>query len=395
MLPMDGLTREERSYLAMQTSGRQNKLIKGMQQATKQTAVPIRFRVLDSKLPNKSEILARLATHDANGKYENWVLASLKLPLGIYSSPPKKALSDITSWLSAAKDQMDRALYGQLAAKDECIRMLCLWAASGGAAKANWAIGLHGLPGIGKTCFAQNILSTVMQRPFTSISLAGVSDSSFLLGHSFTYEGATCGKIADAMKQWGVSDGILYFDELDKVSKARGDDISNMLVNLTDREQNGHFRDKYFSSIDLDLSRSIMAFSYNDDTHISPILMDRFNVIKFDPPSREDKVCIAKQHLIPRALNTAGLGAHDLTFDDEVIGVLIDRCTAEAGVRNLDKAIDRLVKTMLVVIKGSADALREVKLSKVELPLKVTEKLVESCIHKPATSNMTCSLMYC
>ena len=397
LAPGLGLTCEEHRYLASQPAARRETLVAGMRLARRAHVVPLRFRVLESNLPNKAEILARLASGEAGGKYENWVNAALQLPIGLYSSPPAKALRDIGGWLAEARARMDRALHGQEAAKDECIRMLCLWASSGERGRSSWAIGLHGMPGIGKTSFAQNILASVMQRPFTSISLAGVGDSSYLLGHSYTYEGATCGRIADAMRAWGVSDGILYFDELDKTSKARGDDLSSMLVNLTDREQNMRFRDKYFSSIDLDLGRSIMVFSYNDSAAVNPVLLERLNVIHFQPPGVEDKLVIAREHLLPRALRRAGLRTGDVRVDDAALHALLGRCPTEHGVRGLDKAIGRMVNTLLVALHHSGEHLKEVRVGSLPLALPVclTPAMVAQLVPTPTPAeHAPPSLMY-
>ena len=389
----DGLTHEERTYLTNQTDARRAKLLRGIVQVAQSANVPLRFRVLDSKLPNKANILSKLSHGDCSGKYEQWLNAALKLPIGKYSSPPRKALADMSSWLASARTHMDKTLWGQDAAKDEAIRMLCQWAHGG--ATGTFALGLQGLPGIGKTCFAQNVLSTVMQRPFTSISLAGISDSHYLLGHSYTYEGAMPGRISEAMREWGVSDGVLYFDELDKVSRSRGDEIANLMIMLTDREQNAHFRDKYFSSFDLDLSRAIIVFSYNDDSQINPVLLDRLNVIRFTPPNKNDKVAIAREHLLPRALRRAGLKETDLKLDDAVLAQLIDLCPDEPGVRGLDKGLERLVNTLLVAIKGSGSDLKEVSLEKLTLPLNVTGEIVSKCVSKSSsTRDSGPSMMY-
>ena len=395
----DGLTRDERSYLETLPEAKRNDILSELRCATSNLAKPIRFRVLESSLPAalKQDVLVRLASESCSGKLEGWVNAALSLPMGKWSPRPRRALSDICGFLAEARQRLDRSIYGQEEAKDECIRLLCTWAntSRNPSTQSNWAIGLQGLPGIGKTLFAQ-VLAQVMRRPFVCISLAGVYDSSLLLGHSYTYEGAMEGRIAAGLRQCGRSDPVLYFDEVDKTSKTRGDDIGNTLVNITDRQQNSAFRDKFFAQIDIDLSRAIMVFSYNDASQVNAILQDRLMTMQFKPPSRADKVCIAQQFLIPRALKASGLSNVDMTFDSVCIEEILDHVPDEAGVRGLDKTICRLVNTMLVLVKGSTlDVTKSLK-TQVQLPLTMNKDLVRKCVTRKAegASEVSASLMY-
>ena len=199
---------------------------------------------------------------------------------------------------------MNGAVFGQNNAKDEVIRLVCQWVCSG--TTDTFAIGLQGAPGIGKTTFAKRALAAAIGRPFVFIALGGASDASYLVGHSYTYEGAIAGRLAEALRECQVSDPVIFIDELDKISRgAKGDEIVNVLMHLTDREQNSHFRDRYFNGIDIDLSRAIFVFSFNNANEVHPILLDRINVINMAPPTVPEKVTICKEHLIPRAFKAA------------------------------------------------------------------------------------------
>lgn len=385
-------TREERAYLREQPPGRRDAIMREIKELCNANITPLRFQVLESTLPNKPDILARLR-NDPSPKYEAWVRAALALPLQRVAAAPIHGLGCISGWLRDTRREMDAKIWGQHRAKDEVVRMLCQWANAG--ATGTFGILLCGLPGIGKTHFATKVLGKAMKRPFTSISLAGVQDSNYLLGHSYTYEGAMCGRIADAMKSWGVKNGILYFDEVDK---AKGQDVTNVLINLTDREQNHHFRDKYFSGIDLDFSSAIVVASCNDDALISPVLRNRLIKIEFEPPSRDDKVAIAREHLVPRALRRANMKTGDLTFNDAALRCIAERCGDEAGMRGMDQIIERIVNTMSVVVSGSADQLRCVDLSRIgcKLPIEISSEIVYTVLAgETSRSNESSLLMYC
>ena len=343
-LPFPGLpllTPDEMSYLNLQPLRKRSKLVTDMQSAFQQSSeVPLRFRVLQSRLPKKLEILTRIGSSE---KYDSWVRQALDLPLEKFTSPSRSIRCDVSSWLSGVKSKMDQSLHGQQHAKTEILRSLCQWACSGGS--SGIVLGLWGEAGIGKTRFGQTVLKEVVNRPFTSVPLGGLNDPNYLLGHNFTYEGACCGAIASALQKWKCMDGIFFFDELDKVGRSgKGDDVSNVLIHLTDPEM--PFHDKFFSDVPLHLNRAFVVFSYNDPSSINPILLDRIHQIKFDTPTVEDKVCIARRHLLPRHLLSCSL--EEVEMSDECIRHVIRAYTSEAGVRSLDRALRTLVHTALL-----------------------------------------------
>jgi ATP-dependent Lon protease len=139
-----------------------------------------------------------------------------------------------------------------------------------------------------------------------------------LNGHNYTYEGSTPGKIVDLLTQTGCMNPIIFFDELDKVSETtKGEEIINILMHLTDSTQNSHFSDRYFTGLDFDLSKAILIFSFNDAQKVSRILKDRMKIIKVDGYKIDDKIEIARRHLIPKLFKSIGLT--NVEFSDEII----------------------------------------------------------------------------
>ena len=231
-----GFSREEERYLNNLKSNEREKLIKEVSDVTQTQKVPLRFRVLSSNLSNKTEIIQKLQ-HCDSSKYDSWVENALSIPINKYVKPPlcNPSNIEIGEYLGKTKSLMDKYIHGQYEAKDEMIRLLCQWVLTGNS--KTFALGLEGPPGIGKTTFSKKILAQTMNRPFCFISLGGLSDASTLVGHSFTYEGAICGRITECIKQSKCMNPILYFDELDKVSKSpKGDEIISILIHQTNAQ---------------------------------------------------------------------------------------------------------------------------------------------------------------
>ena len=365
-------SREEKAFLSTQTARKREKLIRSFKVMTKKEEIPLRFRVIESNLPDhvKMDILTKTEGGDVSPKYQAWIEGALQLPFGVFSPSPVSTPSQIRAWLHEARALLDSEIWGQEKAKDETVRMLCQWASSGGS--GSFALGLHGEPGIGKTSFVMRALSKVFERPFTCFGLGGLQDSSYLLGHSYCYEGSQCGQIASSLMRNKVMDGVYLFDEVDKVSKSpRGDEIGNTLIHLTDKEQNHVFKDKYFAGVNIDMSKALMVFSYNDESMVSPILLDRLTKIRFDMPTPKDKEKIAERHLIPKALLESGL-SDEVTFSPDAISALIDS-TSETGVRHLDRAIRTVVNTINCCVHGCSSELHSISVEDMCLPLRIEE----------------------
>jgi ATP-dependent Lon protease len=183
-----------------------------------------------------------------------------------------------------------------------------------------------------------------MGRDFAFIPLGGCGDSSFLEGHSYTYEGSTYGQIIQHIIQAKSMNLIFYFDELDKVSdSARGQEIIGILTHLMDSTQNNEFHDKYFSEISFDLSQCIFFVSYNDEKLVNPILLDRFHKIRTQAYIAKEKQVIAKKYLIPEICREIQFSSENIIVPDETILSIIDTYTnKEEGVRNLKRCLETI-----------------------------------------------------
>ena len=198
-------------------------------------------------------------------------------------------------------------------------------------------------------------ISKALDKPFVFISLGGASDSSFLEGHSYTYEGSIYGRIAAGLIASKCMDPIFYFDELDKISNThKGQEITNLLIHLTDPVQNSHFRDKYFNNIDLDLSRATFIFSYNDPCLVDRVLLDRITQIQTKYLLPKQKIHIAQNYLIPEMLKEMGLDKlgyykgknRPITIDDSTIHNIIENYTREGGVRKLKSILINIIREL-------------------------------------------------
>ena len=311
---------------------------------------PLRFRVLKSNIPlhNKAMIINKIEDLFSNKlmggseitKYSNWVNSLLKIPFKKYKKLPIDAINssdkDIGNYLVDVKKTLDTAVYGHTNTKEQIIQIIAQWISN--PSSTGNCIGIEGVMGNGKTTLVKNGIAKAIDRPFAFITLGGCSDSSFLEGHNYTYEGSMWGKIADILIQCKCMNPVFYFDELDKVSETpKGEEIINTLIHLTDSSQNSQFTDKYFNGVNLDLSKSLFIFSYNDKSKINPILLDRLICIKTDNFKTEDKIEIAKNYLLKDIFSQLTLDENKYKISDENLEYIIEKHTEEGGVRTLKK----------------------------------------------------------
>ena len=201
----------------------------------------------------------------------------------------------------------------------------------------NQALCLVGPPGVGKTSIGIS-LARALGRKYVRVSLGGVRDEADIRGHRKTYVAAMPGRIVTALTQAKVNNPLILLDEIDKMgSDARGDPASAMLEVL-DGEQNKAFRD-HFVELPIDLSNCLFVATANSLQGVAPALIDRMEVIELASYTAEEKVQIAKRHLIPRQRKRHGIAARQLTITDEAINAVIESYTHEAGVRNLERSI--------------------------------------------------------
>ena len=281
---------------------------------------PHLFKIMNSSLDvyykkialNKLQLLEQM-TPDNNEyfKLKQWIDTLLEIPFNIYKTPhylDNEKIKNSATYLKDSKEYMDTIIYGQHKTKEHIIEILAKMISNPKTLGSVFAI--HGEAGTGKTTLIKDGLSIIFGLPFIFISLGGAQDRAFLAGSNYVYEGSACGKIIQSLKQSQCMNPIFYFDELDKVSNTdKGQEIINLLVHLTDYSQNSHFNDDYMDGISLDLSRATFIFSFNDKEKISPILLDRMEMIKFNSYTKTEKKYIAQHFLLPSVVkNVFGEG---------------------------------------------------------------------------------------
>ena len=345
------------TYFKSLNTEKQNSLMKVLEYKASpaEVVVPIKFKILEKVAVIPS--LQRIAMAKYNAlcnidpssteyyKCSHWIDGFTGLPLGTYKDLPVK-LEDgpekCGAFMDTVRSCMDSAIYGHEDAKLQIMQFVSSWIAN--PKSHGNVLSIHGPPGIGKTSLIKDGVAKALGRPFHFITLGGATDASFLDGHSYTYEGSTWGKIVDVLIQSKCMNPIFYFDELDKVSETpKGEEIMNMLIHLTDGSQNDRFQDKYFTGIDLDLSRCLFIFSHNNHEKVNPILKDRMYNIAVEGFNVKQKLKIAEDYLVGQALREVGL-FEKVMFSRDMIEFIIETYTnGEPGVRELKRCIQTVI----------------------------------------------------
>jgi ATP-dependent Lon protease len=255
-------------------------------------------------------------------------------------------MKQITEYMSEVKTTLDKAVHGHDKAKKQIEKIIGQWI---NGEQDGYCFGFEGPPGIGKTSLAKRGLSDCLKddkgvsRPFAMIQMGGDSNGSTLHGHNYTYVGSTWGSIVQILIDKKCMNPIIFIDEVDKISRTEhGKEIVGILTHLLDPAQNDCFQDKYFTGIDLDLSKALFILSYNDVDAIDKILLDRVHRIKFTSLSLEDKLIISKTHILPDVYKKMGL-EDMIQFDDDVLKFIIEEYTLESGVRKLKEILFEIV----------------------------------------------------
>lgn len=365
------------------------KFLKDIRKVYKENSsnVPLKFKVLNSDMDIYTKSIAignldKLAEMDiSSGEYnkmDQWINGLIKLPFGKVTPLPvsnSNKFDKKRDYIQQTLDNMNNAIYGHKEAKTHILQVIGKWIKNPGS--LGNVLAIQGPMGNGKTTLIKNGIAKSLNRPFEFVALGGASDSAFFEGHSYTYEGSRWGRMVDILHKCGSMNPIICFDELDKVSEtAKGDEIINMLIHMTDSSQNAKFQDNYFPGIDIDLSKVLFIFSFNDESKINRILKDRMYVIRTKGYDIKDKLQIAHNYLIPDILEMFDYTKEDITFTDEILTEIVQKYTCgEEGVRNLKRCIENIISTLNIYHLTKCDDkddFLDIKIKDFKMPITLT-----------------------
>ena len=396
------------TYFKSLTKDKQSALIQVLEHKASpaEVAVPLKFKILE-KVAIKPD-LQRIAMAKYNAlcnldpasseyyKCSHWITGFTGLPIGTFKDLPVRmedGAEKCNEFMGKVHKCMNGAIYGHEDAKLQIMQFVSSWIAN---PKANGnVLSIHGPPGIGKTSIIKDGVAKALERPFHFISLGGATDASYLDGHSYTYEGSTWGRIAEILIQSKCMNPVIYFDELDKVSETpKGEEIMNLLIHLTDGSQNDRFQDKYFTGIDLDLSRCLFIFSHNNHEKVNPILRDRMYNIQCKGFSIKEKLLIAEEYLLPAALKESGL--HEkICISKEILQFVVENYTGgEAGVRELKRCIQTIISKVNLLRFYNNPKQVPFAIEGFALPFTIQKKHVELFLKKKEDVDESISHLY-
>jgi len=390
----------------------QNKIIKELREINKITRIekPYRLTLLESDIPVifKAAAMKKISSlrymETGSGEYykiKNWVDAFMRIPFSKYDTLPLSITDGVDKchdFMANAQKTLDEAVYGLNDAKMQIMQMLGQLITNPKAVGS--AIAIHGPPGTGKTSLVKEGISKILNRPFAFIALGGATDSSFLEGHGYTYEGSTWGKIVQILIDTKCMNPVIYFDELDKISDTpKGEEITGILTHLTDTSQNTQFHDKYFAEIDFDLSKCLFIFSYNDESKVNPILKDRMYRIQTKGYNQKQKIIIANNYLLPKLREQVKFLFDDIIIPDQTLHYMIENhCNKEDGVRNLKRCLEIIYTKLNLyrLMRPGSNLFEEDMSLKVDFPFTVTKDIVDKLIKKSDNAlSPSLYMMYC
>jgi len=244
--------------------------------------------------------------------------------------------------LKQAKEILDRDHFGLEKVKERIIEHLAVLKLRGDMKSP--ILCLYGPPGVGKTSLGKSI-AEALGRKYERVSLGGLRDESEIRGHRKTYIGAMPGRIIKSIQKAKSSNPVFVLDEIDKVTRDSHGDPSSALLEVLDPEQNEAFHDNYLE-LDYDLSKVMFVSTANSLATIQPALRDRMEIIEINGYTIEEKVQIAKKHLLPKQLKSHGLKEEQFTLSDAMLEKIVDQYTRESGVRTLDKMVSKMIRNV-------------------------------------------------
>ena len=346
--------------------------------------IPLKYKIISSNMTtfNLNFVYKKYLQYELshgmsdNNKLLNQLNTYIKIP------NTNKEIINSVDLLQTIKTNLDKEIYGLIDVKEQILINLNNMLSNPNHNNMNLA--LIGPQGVGKTAIA-NVLAKSIGIPFTQINLGGATDSSFLIGHSYTYEGSKQGIIVDSLIEMESKNGIIFFDELDKISKTTyGDDICKSLLHIIDQTQNSHFKDRYLGNFNIDLSKLWFIFSLNYEKELDKTLKDRLNIINIPGYTKKEKKAIALKFIIPKILKKINLSDKHIIFSDEIIDYIVSKTNKMynyqtqdknnlSGVRQLENSLQQIIyKLNLIINTNNFESFNgSFKLKKYEIPIKI------------------------
>ena len=268
---------------------------------------------------------------------------------------PFESKGDASINLKAAQKSLDADHYGLEKVKERILEHLAVLKLKGDMKSP--ILCLAGPPGVGKTSLGKSI-AEALGRPYVRMSLGGLRDEAEIRGHRKTYIGAMPGRVLQNMKKAGSNDPVFILDEIDKLSYGVGGDPSSSMLEVLDPEQNNSFYDNYLE-MGYDLSKVFFIATANNLGAIQPALLDRMEIINVSGYTTDEKVEIAKRHLVPKQLENHGLTKGQFSIGKPELKAVVEGYTRESGVRSLDKKVAKLIRhTAKDIAMGDADVVK-------------------------------------
>jgi ATP-dependent Lon protease len=369
----EGMERQQREFLLRQQLAAIRKELAELDGKPTSEEEDYRARVEAANLPEQvhkaamTEVdkLERTAeTSPEVGWIRTWLDTVLKMP---WNDRTEDSYD-----IAGAREVLDADHHGLTDVKDRIIEYLAVRRRRAdrglgvvGGRRSGAVLALVGPPGVGKTSLGESV-ARAMGRKFVRVALGGVRDEAEIRGHRRTYVGALPGRIVRAISEAGTMNPVVLLDEVDKVGSDFRGDPTAALLEVLDPAQNHTFRDHYLE-VELDLSDVMFLATANVLESIPAPLLDRMELVTLDGYTEDEKVAIARDHLLPRQLDRAGLSAEDVRIDDAVLHRLAGEYTREAGVRQLEREIARILRKVTIRLALNEERARPVHIGPDEL----------------------------
>ncbi|HXL18792.1 MAG TPA: endopeptidase La [Streptosporangiaceae bacterium] len=346
----EGMEKQQREFLLRQQLAAIRKELAALDGTPASEQDDYRARIEDADLPEKVREAAlreaaKLERGADNSPEAGWIRTWLDTILDVpwntrtddaYDIPGARAVLDADH---AGLDEVKERIIEYLAVRK---RLADRGMSVAGGRRSGAVLALAGPPGVGKTSLGESV-ARAMGRKFARVALGGVRDEAEIRGHRRTYVGALPGRIVRAIREAGSMNPVILLDEVDKVGADYRGDPTAALLEVLDPAQNHTFRDHYLE-VELDLSDALFIATANVADAIPEPLLDRMELIRLDGYTEDEKVTIARDHLLPRQLERAGMQPSEVTITDDAFRRLATEYTREAGVRSLERSIARVLR---------------------------------------------------